>query len=160
VDITWTELPQDRVWVIGVESSSSGSYWYKKVKLSHRSPERDFRQKRKKSESGEQKDATIAGADIFGKGQNIMVVESAIATGRQTHFSFLPMTDQLPTPAASKLCVPFQMNSFSVLCSGHVIHFTRHVSLSLKNMACRTLVPTTMLKWLSSGSIVMIGFMW
>jgi hypothetical protein len=87
----------------------------------------------------DKKDATITAADIFGKGQNIMVVESATATGRQTHFSFLPVVHQLPNPAASKLCVPFQMNSFSVRCSGHVIHFTSHVSLSLKNMACRTL---------------------
>jgi hypothetical protein len=85
------------------------------------------------------KEATITTADIFGKGQNIMVVESAVATRRQTHFAFLPMVDRLPTPAANKPCMPLQMNPFSVLCSGHVIHFTSHVSLSLKNMACRTL---------------------
>jgi hypothetical protein len=40
------ELPQDRVqwrvWVSGVKSWSSGSYWHKKVKLSRRSTERGF----------------------------------------------------------------------------------------------------------------------
>jgi hypothetical protein len=100
------------------------------------------------------KEPTIATADISGKGQDIMAVESAVATRRQTHFAFLPVVDRLPTLATNKPCVSLQMNPFS----GHVIHFTSHVfTFPQKHGVSHTGQATTFVHLLRSQSEVFSG---